>query len=303
MNFELIIVRYGEIGLKAKQTRNRFETRLIQNIKSTLDKKKISSEIKRERGRIYLFTKKIEETIPILNKIFGIISFSPAVMTNSKMGFISDIAVDIAKEKINENKSFALVVTRQGTHSFSSQDVAVKVGDDIVNATGASVDLSNPDFNIYIEIREENSYLFNSKKRGVGGLPLGTEGRFLALIDDYSSLLAAWYLMKRGSKPFFLNQLKQNNDILSNFLDNWYVQAEILDFDYDKSLFENINYFVKTKKCQAVVTGDTIMKNRSEIIGKIKEFKEKILVPVLNPLIAMEEKDILKNCEQIGIKI
>ena len=39
MENELIIIRYGEIGLKAKETRKRFENILIKNIKNVLDSK------------------------------------------------------------------------------------------------------------------------------------------------------------------------------------------------------------------------------------------------------------------------
>ena len=78
MNYELIIIRYGEIALKGKETRKYFENCLISNIKTVLILKNISAIIKKERGRIYLYTDYIKESIDVLKRIFGIISISPA---------------------------------------------------------------------------------------------------------------------------------------------------------------------------------------------------------------------------------
>ena len=147
MKYELILVRYGEIALKGKETRNRFENILVNNIRNALNSKKILHKIKKERGRIYVFTDQIQDSIDILQKVFGITSVSPAVKINSDMDVMSKFAVKVAKENnLTERNSFALRVTRTGSHSFSSQDVAVKLGSDIVDATGAKVDLSNPFF-------------------------------------------------------------------------------------------------------------------------------------------------------------
>ncbi|PNX50190.1 MAG: hypothetical protein BV456_07470, partial [Thermoplasmata archaeon M8B2D] len=83
MKSNLIIVRYGEIGLKAEYTRKQFENILIKNIKSSLKRENISSNIKQTRGRIYVHTDQIKTACNILKKIFGIISVSPVVHTIS----------------------------------------------------------------------------------------------------------------------------------------------------------------------------------------------------------------------------
>ena len=74
MNNELIIIRYGEIALKAKYTRKHFENILIRNIKNALKISKIDNNIIKEWGRLYLKTDNIDESILILKNIFGIVS-------------------------------------------------------------------------------------------------------------------------------------------------------------------------------------------------------------------------------------
>ena len=95
------------------------------------------------------------------------------------------LALQLTKNILTEEKSFAIRSTRVGTHTFSSQQVAVHIGNDIVKATHAGVDLTNPDIELFIEIRDKKSFLFTEKINGVGGLPLGTQGRILALIENH----------------------------------------------------------------------------------------------------------------------
>ena len=79
MKHQLIIIRYGEIGLKSKTTRKHFENILIKNIKNAFKKEKIFNVIKTQMGRIYVYTDEINPAVKVLQKIFGITSVSPAI--------------------------------------------------------------------------------------------------------------------------------------------------------------------------------------------------------------------------------
>lgn len=302
MKHELIIVRYGEIGLKAKETRRRFENTLINNIKSALKTKQINNKIKNEKGRIFIYTSKINVSILILQKIFGIISISPAIHTSSDIETMSKILVKISKGKINQEKSFALRVTRIGKHNYSSQDVAIKIGNDIVNETKAKVNLTMPDFELFIDIRETHSYIFTEKIRGPGGLPLGTQGNALAIITDIKSILAAWYLMRRGCKIHIVNINKENSNILRSFLKNWYIVTDVLTHDIKKNnLNEKLNKIIAERNCDAIIIGDTNIKNSQNELSTIKILKKTFNLPIFNPLIAMDDNEISQKCKEIEI--
>ena len=94
MKYELILIRYGEIALKGKVTRRYFENALVKNIKSALKTENISHTIGREWGRIYVFTSQINESIDVLQRIFGVTSFSPSLKTTVDMGAISDFSLE-----------------------------------------------------------------------------------------------------------------------------------------------------------------------------------------------------------------
>ncbi|MFW6149292.1 MAG: THUMP domain-containing protein [Atribacterota bacterium] len=304
MKYELIIVRYGEIGLKAKETRKRFENTLVNNIKKALDTKQISSRIKKEWGRLYVYANQIDKSVFVLQKVFGITSISPAIHTHSDIDSISKLSTNISKETLQREKSFALRITRTGEHDYTSHDVAVRIGNDIVKATQASVNLTQPDFELFIEIRGKNAYLFTEKIRGTGGLPLGTQGKTLALIDGPKSLLAAWYLLRRGCKIFYVNFYESNDAVLNSFITNWYADSDIFIINPKaKNFFANLNKIASEKKCDAIATDHSLYDNSLHALSDIKLLKTRLKFPLLFPLISIEKSEINKKCEELGIPI
>ena len=299
MNYDLTLIRYGELSLKSKYVRNSFESTLVRNVKEAFLSNNMPCKIEKEWGRIYLSTDEISKGLDVLKRIFGITSFSPAVKTSSEIDQISSYALEISKNHLDRNKTFALRVTRTGKHDYTSQDVAVKIGNDIVKATQANVNLTKPDFELFIEVRNKNSYLFTEKIRGVGGLPLGTQGKILAIIDKPYSLLAAWYLMRRGCKAIFLNADSSNVEMLNTFMDKWYAKSDIIAIDQKEKFYETANNTASENGCDAIVTGHNII-TKNDIID-ITAFKKHAIFPVLHPLIAMNEDEINKKSKEMGI--
>ncbi len=70
MKYDLIVARYGEVGLKSSKVRSRFERKLVKNIKSAID-----CDVDRNQGRIYIFPKSFDDAVNNLNRVFGIVSY------------------------------------------------------------------------------------------------------------------------------------------------------------------------------------------------------------------------------------
>ncbi len=68
---------------------------------------------------------------------------------------LAEKAAGLAKKKIGHDETFAVRTNRRGRHSFTSVDVNVVVGDAVRTATGASVNLSNPDKVVLVEIVQD----------------------------------------------------------------------------------------------------------------------------------------------------
>lgn len=299
MKYELVLVRYGEIALKGKETRKHFESILVKNIKLALKKNNITNKVVRERGRIYVYTNKIEQSLFVLKKIFGITSVSPAVQTSSDLDFISKLALIVSNKGLTRKNTFAIRATRTGQHNFTSQDVAVKIGNDIVKATKAIVNLTKPDLELFIEIRNDKTFIFTEKIRAVGGMPFGSQGRVLALIDDEYSILAAWYLIRRGCKIIFVIKKEKYRRLLEIFSNNWHIKPEVYIIKSGKTFFENLNKTLLEKNCDAVVTDRSILHSSTKIMKELKSLKKQIDVPVLHPLISMDKKELIKKYKEI----
>jgi adenylyl- and sulfurtransferase ThiI len=303
MKYDVILIRYGELSLKSSYVRNYFESTLVRNIKKALILENIPHCITKDRGRIYLSTTDITKSIIVLSRIFGIVSFSSAVQTTANMEDMSMSALQLTKNIITEEKSFAIRATRVGTHIFSSQQVAVHVGNDIVKATHAGVDLTNPDIELFIEIRDKKSFLFTEKISGVGGFPLGTQGRILALIEDTASLLAAWYLMRRGCNVIAANMKILNDESIHSFFNHWYTDAEIIPVDpKTKNFFDQLRTIASKKNCNALVTGHTLEEPICSL-ATIAQLKKQSIIPILTPLIAMTPEELQRQCRIRGIPI
>ena len=303
MNYDLILIRYGELSLKSSYVRKQFKSALVRNIKNALERSNVAGKIKTEQGRIYLYTDEMLKGLGVLKKVFGITSFSPTIKTTSDAEDMIALALNFCQETLNKEKSFALRVKRTGNHELSSQDFAVKIGSEIVNTTKAKVDLSNPDFELFIEIRDKNAVFFTEKIRGTGGLPLGTQGTILALINTPRSLLAAWYLMRRGCDVLFLTTNNQIIDTLHSFITNWYVESDIIECDpKEKNIYGSVNKIASERSCSALVTEHTIYDTSQGVLYDIGQFKKHVILPMLHPLIAMDFDEIDKKCKKLGIK-
>ena len=86
MQGELIIVRYGEIGIKSPKIRGKFERKLIDNIKTVID-----DPVKLNQGRIFIYPSNLRKTLKALQKIVGIVSYSPASVTRTDCDLIKTL--------------------------------------------------------------------------------------------------------------------------------------------------------------------------------------------------------------------
>jgi tRNA uracil 4-sulfurtransferase len=303
MKYDVLIIRYGELSLKSSYVRKQFESRLIHNIKTAFNEEHLPCSVSSERGRIYVYSENTGRSIEILKKIFGIKSISPAITTTSDINDMSEYAVKIAKQYLTKEKSFALKVTRTGSHTYSSQDIAISVGSLINQQTQASVDLSHPDFQLFIEIRNQNAYFFIEKNPGPGGLPYGTQGSALCLISNPKDIVAAWFLMKRGCQITFALLNSHYYEMLLSFTKNWYIHADIYVFEKNNQVSHFLHDILKTKTFDVFITGHTFSVDDADIIKDITDLKHNYSIVVLHPLIAMQSEEISTMGKKIGISV
>ena len=332
MKPDLIIARYGEVGLKSNKVRRRFENRLINNIKASID-----AEVKVYQARIFIFPKDFDDAIEKLERIFGIVSYSPAISTKATFEDIEESLSSYAEKLhdeglLDENTKFAISCRRVGNHEFSSQEMAAFAGAVVVRKYSSPVDLTNPELTIYIEVRDNDAYIFHEKIQGPGGLPLGTQGKVISLVSSgIDSPVATYLMMKRGCQVIALycdNQPYTSPEALKNYEDlidqlNLYasgapIKKRVVKYgDYlstcksdapDKmtcvlcksGMYKIAGMLAKKMHAEAVIDGSSLGQVASQTLPNILATREDLDVPVLSPLIGLDKVEITRIAEKIG---
>ena len=332
MDYNLIIARYGEVGLKSSKVRSRFEKKLVKNIKVAID-----CEVDRNQGRIYIFPQVFDDAIKNLNRVFGIVSYSPAISTYTDFDDIDKTLGDyveklICENILDENTKFAIRCRRVGDHDFSSQEMAAYCGGVVRKRILAPVDLTNPDLTIFIEVRGEDTFIYHEKILGPGGLPLGTQGKVVCLVSSgIDSPVAAYLMMKRGCEVIalycdnapFTSQEALNNynkliDQLQNYAAGVPIKKRVVKYgDYLQKAKEDASEKMTCILCKsgmykiaemlankmgalAIVDGSSVGQVASQTLNNILTTRYGVDMPVLSPLIGLDKTEITKIAEEIG---
>lgn len=322
----MIIVRYGEIGLKSKGTRVAFERKLVENIKTALG----NGRVRRGYGRIYVDSSSREDAVKVA-RVFGVVSTSVAVKVKAELEELLERGVAYAKERIKAGESFAVRARRVGKHSYTSLELARLLGARIVEATGARVELTEPEVEIHVEVRDSDAYIYDEVIRGVGGMPLGTQGKAIALISGgIDSPVAAWMMMKRGADivALFLNPsplvdertleramasieklaVWKNRSIKTYVTPYGEVLIKLLKVEDSKlgcvlckrAMYRAAQLIAGKEKAKAIVTGESLGQVASQTIENLMVIDSVAKIPVFRPLIGYDKEEIITLAKEIG---
>jgi thiamine biosynthesis protein ThiI len=331
----IYLIRYAEIGIKSRKTRSKFEKILINNIKSALEEIDPKSIILSEFGRIYIHAN-TSEVEKYFKKIFGIFSFSPIIKISSNRKELIEETVRYSEETLKGIKTFSVRCHRVGQHTYSSKDIEIEAGSEINKKFGnkLKVDLSSPDKTIYIEIRNENAYLYHEIFKGPGGLPSGTQGKFVSLLSGgIDSPVATYLMMKRGAIPILLyfdnrpytdehtnkrvikvakvlksyapgKKIKLFMAPYGNLLE--YVSEKIRNLKYlcllcKRNMLKIAQLIAKKNKADAIVTGESIGQKASQTLRNSMVISDSIKdIPIHRPVIALDKIEIENIAKKIG---
>jgi tRNA acetyltransferase TAN1 len=76
---------------------------------------------------------------------------------NTDMNLITVEATDVAVPKIFKSDTFAVRCKKRGKANFKSQDLEREIGAKIVEATGAKVNLEDPDIKVIIQVIDKKT--------------------------------------------------------------------------------------------------------------------------------------------------
>lgn len=200
----ILLVRYSEIGLKSAPVRRRFENQLKDNILSMLAEDGVEALVTKNGARYYIEATDTDAAVASVRRVFGVGSISVAEeCASSRMEDVCAKAAEYSLPRISSGQSFAVRARREGSQGYTSMDLGREAGSAIFLANedkGVRVDLTNPDVTFYVEARENRAFVFGEYIRCHAGLPVGSQGRVVARVDDDRGMVAAWLMMKRGCR-------------------------------------------------------------------------------------------------------
>lgn len=335
--YKSFLLKYGEIGVKGKN-KHLFEDALAKQVRRAL--KKVDGEflVTREEGRIYaeaLSDYDYDETLDALKKVFGIVWICPLLQVEDN-GF-DELAENVVEhiDTVYPDKNFTFKVeSRRARKNYpmTSMELNAAIGEKLLAAfedEGLSVDVHKPDVLVNVEIRAKIN-IYSEQIKGVGGMPVGTNGKALLLLSGgIDSPVAGYMMAKRGvtldaiyyhTPPFTSDRAKQKVVDLAKLVCAYSgpIRLHVVNFTdvqmriYDKCPHDELTIIMKRymiriaeavaakSECIGLATGESIGQVSSQTMQSLAVINEAATIPVIRPLICFDKQEIIDLAEKIG---
>ncbi|MES1243780.1 MAG: THUMP domain-containing protein [Acidobacteriota bacterium] len=337
MSDPLLILRLaGDFYTKARNTRLRFQRRLAQNLRDALTSNGIPYRLETTWSRYYLETSTLA-ALDVLPRVFGIQSVSLVERRPwSELADITRTGVEIFGDGVR-GKTFAVRASRRGGREgipFDSMVVERDLGAALLrHAPGAKVNLREPEVTAHVELEPGWGHYFHDKVRGFGGLPVGVEGRALALVSGgFDSAVASWLMLKRGVQLDYLFCNLGGAAHRLGVLKVMKVVADLWSYGYRPRLFEvdlqplipelqernrprNWQIVLKRLMLRAgetvarrtrnlgLITGEAMGQVSSQTLQNLAVISQAVTpsMPVLRPLVGFNKDEILAVARKMGV--
>lgn len=325
----LALVRLSaELSTKARGTRRRFMRRLVENVRDALASTGSDFRVESQWTRLYVRGDAPPDALEVLRRVPGLSSYSLVLGTTpAEMDRIVELGQALFGDRVR-GRTYAVRARRTGTHPFSSADVMTRLGAAL--NPGATVDLTNPEVEVEVEVRDQEAFFFSGRVTCLGGLPLGVEGRAVCLLSGgFDSAVAAWMMLKRGVQLDYVfcnlagEAYERSVALVAKVLaDDWSYgtrptlhvvdYAELLDElkartqpKYWQLVLKRLMYRTADRialelHAQAIVTGESIGQVSSQTLANLAAIDRSSRNPVFRPLIAFDKMDIVEHSRRIG---
>jgi len=271
----------------------------------------------------------IEEVSARLRQTFGVANFSLAGRAPLD---VDAIAVAILEDLGDRTCNSFRVSVRRADKRFpmTSPQAEREIGGRIKEARGWTVNLSNPEFTIHVELLTSAAFYFFGKERGPGGLPNGTAGRVACLLSGgIDSPVAAHRMMKRGCKvtfvhfhsyPILSRASQEKARELVQLLTKWQLRSRLYlvafgDIQqqvvlavpgpmrvviYRRLMLRIAERIARARGGQALVTGDVVGQVASQTLENLAVVGGVATLPIFRPLIGMDKDEIMAEAARLG---
>lgn len=325
---KIILIKYGELTTK-KSNRNQFIKKLNNNILKQIND--LDLEIKYDNSRMFIYVDELylEKVIEKLNKVFGIHGIVICQTVDNNIESIKQKALEMLKQE--KFKTFKVVTKRSDkTYPIKSNEVNNIVGGYILKNMNTIVDVHNPDIYLNIEIRQDKTFIYTKEIKGIGGYPVGIEGKGLLMLSGgIDSPVAGYLALKRGvdleclyfESPPHTSQLAKEKVINLATILNQYsknikihivpftkIQEEIyknIDDTYMITILRRMMYRIaykvaKKRNCKVIINGESIGQVASQTLTSMNVINSVTNYPIIRPVACLDKLEIISLAKKIG---
>jgi thiamine biosynthesis protein ThiI len=304
----------------------------------------------------------MDECVRRTSRVFGVASVSPAARIRSReMEDISSAAVAHIRESlalgahitgghasgprtsgaaygdIGADRPLPLTFKIHAKRSdkaypVTSPEIAAKVGEAVLGALGSAVkvNVKDPDLMLTVHLRRDEVFIYDGKVGGFGGLPLGTNGKGMALLSGgIDSPVATWLMAKRGmrieavhyhSYPYTSGRAKEKVMELASILADYcgelrmhvvnllpaqesiakHCPAELMTILVRRFMMRIAERIARDTGAGMLITGESLGQVASQTAESIVVTDAVCEMPVMRPLIALDKTDIIDLAREIG---
>jgi len=328
-----VLLKLGEIVLKGRN-RQQFEKILHGNIRAAVRDLGVPVDLRQREGVILLRVADGERRGEVggsgwaqaaariaerMQDVPGIVRVCLPLRVAKTPEAVSAAAMALTK---GSSGTFAVRARRRDKRfPLTSSQLAVLIGREIQEAHGLGVNLSRPDTTVFIEVDQDEVFVFTEGMAGQGGLPVGMSGRAVVLMSGgIDSPVAAYRMMRRGLRCFFLHfsgmPLTGPESIykayaLARGLDRFQGGSRLFVVPFGKAqqalkssgadrllIVAQRRLMLKTGEALArrlgagaLVTGDSL--------GNITALDDAVKLPILRPLIGWDKTEIMAEARRI----
>lgn len=329
----VISVSLGEVVLKGKN-RKYFEDKIISQIKRALSEFGFG-KVYKDMGKIYIEAdfESFDKIIERVQNVFGIVYVSPCIKFDRELENLEEAVKLAVTEKLVKDPSLKTFKadTKRSDKNFplKSMEINNKIGGIVLKNFELKVDVHNPDFYVYCDVKG-HGYVYTDRFKAYGGLPVGTNGRGLLLLSGgIDSPVAGFLMAKRGvqvdaihfhSYPFTSDRAEEKVLKLAKLLSAYTGNINIYSINLlpiQKEINKNCpeeemtiisrrfmvriaDKLAEKNEYNSLITGENLGQVASQTIDGLNVTNKITDRLIFRPLIGFDKVDIIEWAKKIG---
>ena len=331
---EIFLLKLGEIVLKGANKRQ-FEDKLRQNIRRRM-RSYGNFDVYLMQSTVYVEPLDDEADVDgaweACGTIFGLVSLCRCRACDKDLDSIYETIEEYLGDELDCAESFKVESKRSDKRfPLTSIGISQAIGGRLAEAhPSCRVDVHNPAYTVFVEVRDLAAYVHGPAVPGAGGLPTGVGGRAMCLLSGgIDSPVAAYMMAKRGveiecvhffSYPYTSELAK--NKVLElarlvtrycgrmtvNVVSFTQIQEAIRD-NCPEEFFTLImrRFMMEISQriglehgCGALITGENLGQVASQTMQAMAVTGAVVDVPIFMPLVGMDKEEIVTIARKIG---